>query len=265
MKEYFVVADVHSFFTIMKDELRKKGFDENNPNHILITCGDFFDRGEEAKELLDFLYNLYQLDRLLMVRGNHDDLFEMMVANNYPGMHDYQNGTLGTLCQLQKEPVSIDFGIKQFLTIRDTYDERYKFLLTKMKNYIEIGKYIFIHGWIPTNEEGLYDPEWRNAPDEAWSSYKGARWVNGMEQWKNGIREPGKTIVCGHWHCSYGWSHIDRKYKEFPQLNHAHFEKAFEPWCKDGIIALDACTVYSKKINVLHLTESEVIGDEEKN
>ena len=30
MKEYFVVADVHSFFTIMKDELKKekKGFDE---------------------------------------------------------------------------------------------------------------------------------------------------------------------------------------------------------------------------------------------
>ena len=72
MKKYFVVADVHSFYKIMLDTLNAKGFDVNNNEHYLILCGDLFDRGNEPKELFEFVQSLG--DRFIYVRGNHDDL-----------------------------------------------------------------------------------------------------------------------------------------------------------------------------------------------
>ena len=44
-KKFFVVADVHSFYDEMKQELDTAGFDINNPDHILVSCGDVLDRG----------------------------------------------------------------------------------------------------------------------------------------------------------------------------------------------------------------------------
>lgn len=38
----FVVSDVHSYFTEMKQALDKAGFDQNNPEHLFIGCGGLF-------------------------------------------------------------------------------------------------------------------------------------------------------------------------------------------------------------------------------
>ena len=47
------MSDVHGFYSILKDELDKAGFIQNNNNHTLIICGDLFDRGPEA--LYDYI------------------------------------------------------------------------------------------------------------------------------------------------------------------------------------------------------------------
>ena len=57
--------------------------------------------------------------------------------------------------------------------------------------------------------------------------------------------EKGKTIVCGHWHCSFGHSHYENDGGEFDN------NPNFTPYYGDGIIALDACTVISKKVNCI--------------
>ena len=61
---------------------------------------------------------------------------------------------------------------------------------------------------------------------------------------------PNKTVVCGHWHCSYGNKRIGLIEEEFPTED---IEKAFTPFIQPGIIALDGCTVYSRKVNVVIL------------
>ena len=76
MKTYFVTSDIHSFYNLFHKALIEKGFDINNKDHILIICGDCFDRGNESKELLDFIYDLYKQDRLIYIKGNHEDLLE---------------------------------------------------------------------------------------------------------------------------------------------------------------------------------------------
>ena len=59
----------------------------------------------------------------------------------------------------------------------------------------------------------------------------------------------GKTIVCGHWHCSYGHSEYEGIGSEFGP------DADFSPYYAPGIIALDACTAHSGRVNVVVLED----------
>ena len=54
MMKYFAVSDCHGFYSNLMFALKNAGFDINNPEHILIVCGDLFDRGEQPKEIFEF-------------------------------------------------------------------------------------------------------------------------------------------------------------------------------------------------------------------
>ena len=62
MKKYFVCSDVHSFFKEMMVALTENGYDKNDPNHILVICGDLFDRGDESKEMFEFVKSLPEVE-----------------------------------------------------------------------------------------------------------------------------------------------------------------------------------------------------------
>ena len=89
---------------------------------------------------------------------------------------------------------------------------------------------------------------WREAEYHQW---KDATWLNGMSQWKEGIKESGKTIVCGHFHTSWGHSRLHDVGTEWGEDAH------FEPFEDEGILATDACTAYSGQINVKVLEVSD--------
>ena len=75
-----------------------------------------------------------------------------------------------------------------------------------------------------------------------------------MAAWQNPeYRIKDKTIICGHWHCSWGWSHIRQERKEFPNKSKNDWQKSFDPFFDDGIIAIDSCCAYSGKLNVIIL------------
>ena len=118
-----------------------------------------------------------------------------------------------------------------------------------MKDYFETDHYIFVHGWIPCltdknyPHEFSYDPNWRKASRQNWEN---ARWYNGIDcacSWN--VREPNKTIVCGHFHSSYGHFHYGKSKAEFGD------EADYSPFYAEGIIALDGCTAYSGKVNCI--------------
>ena len=78
--KYFVSADIHGFYDEWMLALREKGFDVNNPNHKIIVCGDIFDRGKQPKQVIDFI--LSHKDKIILIRGNHEDLMEDMIKRN---------------------------------------------------------------------------------------------------------------------------------------------------------------------------------------
>lgn len=58
-----------------------------------------------------------------------------------------------------------------------------------------------------------------------------------------------KTILCGHWHTSYGHARYEKKGSEFGP------DADFSPYYGSKIIALDACTAFSGKNNAIILED----------
>ncbi len=252
--KYFVVSDVHSYFKELMDALNEKGFDVDNKEHILCVCGDLFDRGDETVQLFEFVKDLNAQGRLIYVRGNHEDLlFDCLneLKNGYtPSYHHFHNGTVKTICQFcgQNEWIMYDHTWRD--KICEIMQPVLDFINANCVDYAEIGDYILVHGWIPSFSN-LRDFRSRDEID-----WKAARWNNGMDMWRNPAnRIADKTIVCGHYHCSWGWSHIRQERKEWPQKNRKDWLKSFEPFVDDGIVAIDACTAYTGKVNCIVIEE----------
>lgn len=239
--KYFVCADIHGFYDEWIKALKEKQFDINNPSHMMIICGDLFDRGHQPKEIIDFV--LSHKDKIILIKGNHEDLMEEMIARNKNNVTDISNGTTGTIIDLYPEWQVTEFDLEKIAK-----ETRLNEVFALCKDYYETKHYIFVHGWIPIIENCyLYDADWRNARPERWNK---ARWTNAVDMFEYEIYEPNKTIVCGHWHCSALWHKAyPNKYEEFgPNEN-------FEPFITKQMIALDACTVHTHKVNVIVLED----------
>ncbi len=262
--KYFVVSDVHGFYSILKTTLEEKGFDENNSFHKLIVCGDLLDRGEEAIEMQNFILRLIEKEKVILIRGNHEDLMREFIDNYeiYATYSKYalpwKDGTIATSLQLMGHS-STDFDV--FLSAPNKFVEELKRtpfvhqILPKAMDFFETKNYIFVHGWIPCSltkeedKEGIlidcyhYDKNWRKA--ETWE-WRKARCSQGQYLAKEfNIIEPQKIIVCGHYTCSYGHSQYEKRGEVFgPSAD-------FSPFKAKGIIAIDACTAHSGQVNCL--------------
>lgn len=171
MKKYFVVADVHSFYSIMLNTLNEKGFDVNNNEHYLILCGDLFDRGNESKELFEFVQSLG--DRFIYVRGNHEDLLidcvDELSKGKVPSGHHFSNGTVKTICDFADENIYAVYEYDKSKKLVEKIQPVIDFINKKSVDYYEVGNYMFVHGWFPLCLD------WSEV---AWEK---ARWMNGME------------------------------------------------------------------------------------
>ena len=252
--KYYVVSDVHGFYDELVTSLDKNGFFTDDEPHKLIICGDLFDRGVQALELQNFILDLIEKDKVILIRGNHEDLMLQLLNEwqEYSYLHYYHhtNGTINTILQLTKM-TQYDLNHNSKNIVRKLLQSPYiKTIIPAMRDYFETSHYVFVHGWIPCNVINLtpnksqynYINNWRNADEQEWNK---ARWLNGMEAAHEGIIEPNKTIICGHWHSSFGHAHYENKGGEF------NLNPDFSPYYATGIIALDACTIVSRKVNCI--------------
>lgn len=247
----FAASDIHSFYAEFKKALDERGFEPNNPEHLLVICGDLFDRGMETVELIEYINSL---TNVVLVRGNHEDLMEKMWSRGYAASYDHSNGTLKTFN-------SILYANSGALDDKDKFEivkEALEPIFNRMVDYFETKNYVFVHGWIPMKydinkkfaeygEPTLFDENWREGD---WSS---ARWFNGIKKAWDGIIVPDKTVVCGHWHCSYG--HMLKSIKTDNWISEFEDDAIWEPYKAKGIIAIDRCTAHTGKVNVVVLED----------
>ena len=249
MPKIFVISDVHSAYTPMKKALDDAGFEIGNPNHLLISCGDNFDRMDESQQVLDYLMGV---PNKVLVFGNHELLIKDLCERKFPYSNDFSNGTHKTVCDLAPDAMTFDEACNVTM-------EKIKPLLDQMVNYFETKNYIFCHSYIALKPiDGLpkhytrnrikeYNPNWRNATDEEWDE---AMWGNPFQLHLRYGHNFNKTIVCGHWHTSWPRVHLDfhtdeDEEKEFDDIAN------FEPYYMDGLIGIDGCVAHTHKVNVL--------------
>lgn len=284
--KYFVVSDIHSCFSELKKSLDKVKFDRNNPEHMLIVCGDIFDRGEEAVETFNFLYSLNKKNCIL-IKGNHEELYLNLLEKDFPENHDFSNGTVETFCQIANvnpDLMNIRKVIKEEITKNGAEDcdlveilnksnnkmfARWKEILEIVKkskvtkwlkssrwiDYYELDKYIFVHSFIPTvSTVPTYDKDV--------SYYR--KYFTYNENWrKKSTKEQWKE---SRWGCPFKQYNAGLFYEEKKRgkilvcghwsVNDFHLEYENKPndysiYYGSNLIAIDGCTVLTKQVNVL--------------
>lgn len=256
MKKYFCTSDIHSYYNEMIDALNKAGFDKDNENHTLIVCGDLFDRGTQTLEVYNFIKSI-PAGRRILIKGNHESLLLELMCKSIPDSFDYSNGTVSSCCQIagiDEEYMNIKYtrkftdnafdriyGVWSNIKDKVKQHEIYRWLQSdEWVNYYELDKYIFVHSFIPTHEN------WRVIKDLKDLNWEDARWGCPWRNFKDGLFnneiKKGKILVCGHWHASDFHTQFEGKnYDDFT----IYYGK--------NLIALDACTAYSKFCNVMIL------------
>lgn len=244
-KTYFAVSDIHSFYDPLKEALDEAGYDPSNENHVLIVCGDAFDRGSQTLEVLDFLKSIPK-ERRILIRGNHERLLRYCYLQGRYQSYDFSNGTVRTMCQLAGTDPDYEKPFRS-RKIKKVIDWIWS---DEWRDFYEVGDYIFVHAWLPLkkvlddygDERMTFDPDWRQAGESEWDE---ASWACPWKMYQSGYLPKGKTVVCGHWHTWDFHTHLGHDVDGYRNRDIYYSER---------LIALDACTALEPNIcNVLIL------------
>lgn len=234
---YFITSDIHSHFKVLDRELKKQGF--NKDNDTLITLGDNFDRGKESWKMYRFLSTL---PNVILVRGNHEDLLDELITRGFPLGHDFQNGTTQTISDISKHYIKIkDLSVYELIyTFKNTSFYQW-FKNTKRVDKIEFNNLVLTHA---------------TCPKKVFPSWEDARWA---DPYYNRVKD--KILICGH---RFAWKGRDYKNNtitlniELDQLRQTEEgrEELAKPFIDNNLIMLDACTILTKKCNILIYDDS---------
>lgn len=153
-------------------------------NDRLIFLGDYVDRGDNSKEVLDLLIDLKQKDvNTICLMGNHEDLMLSNILEN--GRHSrslwFSNGCDATLKS---------FGLTLFGNLNTIELKYINFLQSLKQIYIdEELKMVFVHGGIDPRRP-VYDQDLLNI-------YRGPMWIR-MDFFNNPDPAPGYKVIFGH-------------------------------------------------------------------
>ena len=131
MSRLFAISDIHGcfkpFYEMVVNVIKLTKSDQ------LILLGDYIDRGEQSKEVVDFIIDLIKKGfNVTPLAGNHE-LMLLDSWNDPEALYQwYMNSGATTLFSL---------GIQDIVEI----DKQYIDFFTGLEFYKEIGKYIFVH------------------------------------------------------------------------------------------------------------------------
>jgi len=233
--QYFVTSDIHGHYQVLREFLKKSGYDESNPSHHLLVLGDLFDRGDESKEVFEYLYRLHQAKKATILLGNHDLFMLELLEENYERakFNVARNGFLQTLesftdYKFANRDTPLHIYKK---AIEEAYPNLYDWI-SSFPLYLELDDYIFVHGGVdPTLED--------------WKKASRFEFVWSYEVKMDPV--PGKTVVAGHHRVA---TIREPFYHDYKALFLEHPEM-FDPLYLEGKILIDRFVEVTKELNVV--------------
>jgi serine/threonine protein phosphatase 1 len=169
---YLAIGDIHGCFTALTT---LAAFVPFTPDDVLITLGDYVDRGPNSSAVLDWLITYARNGKIVSLRGNHDLL--MLGARK-------SEIDLSWWLRLGGDATLASYApLGQTGRLADVPDEHWNFLENQTKPWFEIDTHFFVHAnadpalpLVQQPETMLYWESFFNPPPH----------------------ESGKIMVCGH-------------------------------------------------------------------
>lgn len=259
---YFAFADAHGNYHAMLTGLIKAGYDQENPEHQLISLGDDFGRAQTFDHdgslgIYEYLTSESHANKPIVLFGNHADILIKMVERKDFTATDFYNGEVKTISSLSgfSEFSLFEMGKEELAEKVFSHPkvlEVYEWLKTLPFYYDEDG-FRFFHGWQPDNGGRLV----ANPANVSRKRWLGAAWAHTENKiWRfDSVYPKGwkKTLVVGHW-----FSYLLRNL--WPDGNPDEYGIWYDKTHK--LIALDACTPRSKQVNVLVIEDRKILNEE---
>jgi serine/threonine protein phosphatase 1 len=194
------IGDIHGCSQALRAVLEAA---RPRPQDLIITLGDYVDRGPDSYGVVEQLLALHRTGRLIALRGNHEEM--MLRARENP----------------ERLQSWLDCGGKQALAsysplgdggkLADVPDEHWRFLENVCVDWHETESHIFVHAnvcpTLPMDEQLTLMLRW-GVLDKAYSAphYSGKMLVCGHTQQRSGLPLNLGHVVClDTWAYGKGW------------------------------------------------------------
>ena len=167
-----------------------------SPDDVIVTLGDYVDRGPDTPGVLDRLIALRRRCRLVPLLGNHD---QVMLA-----------AIFGKIAPKLWMDMDGDKTVEAYGSIRDIPPEHTDFL-SACELCVETDSNIFMHACydpdLPLEKQSIEDLLWKSLRDEIPAAHmSGKRAVVGHTSQKNGkILDAGHIVCIDTFCCGGGW------------------------------------------------------------
>lgn len=177
------VSDCHGEIHKLKNLFEKLSFTKND---TIVFLGDYIDRGEDSKGVIDFVLSLKDKCNLVTLKGNHE-MFAMdslKFTEGRLGLTQMFNSWMmngGIECLRSYSTQCVEEG-NLAGAIEKMFDQHGDFF-NDLKLTYETDNHIFVHGHLAHEQDVEDQEEWQCI----WGRY------NDIYPHKS-----GKTVVCGH-------------------------------------------------------------------
>lgn len=217
-----IISDIHGCYYEFLRLLSKVQY--NYKTDALYLLGDYMDRGERSREVLEFVCKfLSKTEHVKIIGGNHDDMFLAWLDDRDYAASPYtndKNGGMATILSFAPFYVKGENDDEVRAYIKDKFAEEVEFL-RNLPFYIEDDQHIYVHAGI--------DPEKENWKE---TSNKDFRWIR--NRFFDVPNPNQKTVVFGHTATAvlYG-------------------KERFDVWFSEGKIGIDGGTKFGGQLNAL--------------
>lgn len=171
---HLAIGDIHGYSQVLRDLL---DFVDLAADDVLVTLGDYVDRGPGSNEVLDLLIQLNQTGQLVPIRGNHDQMM-LSAREGRDFLEEWRMcGGQSTLESYGKPG--------QVLSLDAVPQEHWNFLENVCVDWYEIDTHFFVHAnvypEVELEEQPLFMLHWEPLYSRASMPHCS-----------------GKIMVCGH-------------------------------------------------------------------
>ena len=197
---YYAIADLHGRFDLLKKAL--VAIDEDDENHsqdsIIITLGDYIDRGPNSKDIIDCLMSLSQYPDYICLQGNHEAM--MVETIRTPLNPDWWigNGGDATLKSYGGKPLPCVGGYGYYNYDPHVISPEHVEWIANLPLYYETDKQVFVHAGVsnddPLEKQSKDTLQWMLYSKEGHGGWQGKHVVHGHHQFADGPHEwSGRT------------------------------------------------------------------------